>query len=693
MSELRYQISKGTPLPLGATKEGDAINMAIVAPACDVCKIIFYHKKDRKKNFSVTIPTNYCVGDVYCVKIHELPYSEYEYVYEIDDQIVIDPYAKVIRGREKWGKVSNYFEPTALRCGFDFDDFDWKEDHTLEIPYKDLVIYKMHVRGFTKHSSSGCGKMAGTFRGVMQKIPYLKELGVNAVLLMPIVEFDEILIEENFLRAPGAIGQPTLPPQMANSHAIGQNTAVEKAVAYEFVNIAKDESNYRMTMLEEGYTREMERVRIPYRINYWGYSKDNYYFAPKSSYAYDTEHVNEELKTMIYELHQAGIEVIMEFNFTPDLTQQTILDCLHYWFFQYHIDGFSVNSNVVSTKVLASDPVLSRTKFLATSWDMQQIYSSKGQAIKAKSYRNLAEYNDGFLVDARKYLKSDEEQVGPFSFRLKRNPKEYAVINYITNNNGFTLMDLVSYDLKHNLANGEDNKDGTDYNYSWNCGTEGRTGKKKIKELRRKQIRNALVMLMLSQGTPMIMMGDEFGNSQLGNNNAYCQDNITSWLNWNLRKTNSDIETLVKELITIRRKYGVFGKEEEYRMMDSLSCGCPDISFHGTKAWYPDFSNYSRVFGVMYCGQYATIENGKSADSFYIAYNMHWENHEFDLPQLPMNQSWSIYLDTSLQEKREIHKSNRLIQVSPRSIVVLKSKVKDSKVENSKVENSKVDKQ
>lgn len=651
----QFRVRKGTPLPLGVTKENESINFSIVAPNCEVCKLVLLHKKNRKKDQDVLIPLEYRIGDVYSIIIENFPYEEYEYVYELDGQVIVDPYAKVIRGREKWGRYSQYFDNYAVRGGFSFHTFDWKEDAPLEIPYKDLIIYKMHVRGFTKHSSSKTGKAAGTFKGVREKISYLKELGVNAVLLMPIVEFDEILIEENYMRSPGT-----------------QDKKEEED--YEFINIAKDESTYRETMLRDVYvgnSKQAQKIRIPYRINYWGYSKNNYYFAPKASYAYDPDNAVEELKTMIKELHGAGIEVLMEFNFTPDITQQTILDCLHYWFFTYHIDGFSVNNNVVSTKILSSDPVLSRTKLLSTSWEANYDYSNTNR----KLYRNLAEYNDGFLIDARRYLKSDEEQVNAFAYRVRRNPADCAVVNYITNNNGFTLMDLVCYDVKHNYANGEENKDGTDYNYSWNCGTEGKSGKKKIKELRKQQIRNALVMLLLSQGTPMIMMGDEFGNSQEGNNNAYCQDNAISWLNWNNRIQNKDIEDFVKELIRIRKSQGVFGREREYRMMDYQSCGCPDMSYHGTKAWYPEFSYYSRMFAIMYSGQYVSSEENKLDSFFYVAYNMHWENHEFDLPQLPMGQHWEVYINTATANEKSMRQNNRSVLVAPRSIVVLKSEI------------------
>ncbi|WP_167957372.1 alpha-amylase family glycosyl hydrolase [Anaerosporobacter faecicola] len=649
MNQLR--VSKGTPLPLGATKVGEKINFSIASPCCEECKLVLLHKKSHKKKQEIIIPEDYRVGEIYSVTLEGLPYEEYDYVYEIDGKIVVDPYSTIIRGKEKWGNHSHLLSPYGIRSGLSFEEFPWMEEQTLEIPYEKLILYKLHVRGFTKHRSSGVGKAAGTYQGVIQKIPYLKELGVNSVLLMPIIEFEEILVEENYVRSPGNV--------------LGRQDA-----EYAFVNIAKEDL-YRKEMLSETYPmdnmQETEKIRIPYRLNYWGYSKNNYYFAPKASYASNPSCAAKELKEMVQAFHKEGMEVLMEFNFTEDVTQQMILDCLHYWYFTYHIDGFSVNKNVVLTRLIIEDPILSRTKFLATAWEEQYL------AGNPKRYRNLAEYNDGFLVDARRFLKSDEEQVNAFAYRVRRNSEKYGVINYITNNNGFTLLDLVSYDVKHNQCNGEENKDGTDYNYSWNCGTEGKTSKKKIKELRSKQIRNALVMLLLSQGTPMLLMGDEMGNSQNGNNNAYCQDNATSWLNWNLRKQNEEIEAFIKKLIAIRRTYGVFGKAEEYRMMDYRSCGCPDLSFHGTKAWYPDFSYYSRIFGVMYNGAYVSEETDKAKNSFYIAYNMHWEKHEFALPRLPMGQVWKCYMHTSIVQKEEMLETERTVMVEPRSIVILRS--------------------
>lgn len=639
-----YKVGRGNPVLLGATITGETMNMAIVAPSCTTCNLVFSNRSNREEKVILPIPQEYCVGDVWSIELVGFPYQEFDYYYEMDGKRVLDPYARRIVGREKWG-VPLEQAKDSLYCSFLLEDFDWGQDKPLQIPYRDLVLYKMHMRGFTKHTSSGCKKQAGTYEGAIQKIPYLKELGINAVLLMPVYEFNEILVD----------------PCYENCYAWEK----EKPREVHYINIGTDaKSEYLNDSFLYNKTGPMQvQNRIPYRLNYWGYGTDNFYFAPKASYSSNPSQAEKGLKTLIRELHKASIEVVLEFSFSNDIPKKMVLDCLYYWFFEFHIDGFSLNGDVSLTGLLSNDPILSKTKLFATTWF--------GNECK-KEFCNIAEYNDGFLVDARRFLKGDEEQVGAFSSRLRKNLKTCKTINYITNHNGFTLMDLVSYDLKHNEKNGEDNKDGTDYNYSWNCGVEGKTSRKKIRQLRIQQMKNALVMLFLSQGTPMIVMGDEFGNSQLGNNNAYCQDNAVSWLNWTQRKEYKEIEEFLRTLITMRSTYGVFSRENEFQMMDYLSCGSPDLSFHGTKAWYPDYSFYSRVFGVMYCGEYVE-DCEKEKDSFYIAYNMHWIKHKFDLPSLKSTNKWEVFLCTAVDYNTNHIEKERIVEVPPRSILILKS--------------------
>ena len=230
-----------------------------------------------------------------------------------------------------------------------------------------------------------------------------------------------------------------------------------------------------------------------------------------------------------------------------------------------------------------------------------------------------------------------------------------AVINYMAGHNGFTLQDMISYDRKHNEDNGENNRDGTEYNDSWNCGVEGKTKSKRVLELRERQRKNAILLLLLSQGVPMIMAGDEMCRTQNGNNNAYCQDNSISWMNWKRKETEEEFFQFVKEMIAFRKKHPVFHQQEELRGMDYLSCGYPDFSFHGEKAWYADMEVSSRQFGVMYYGQYATDR------SFYVAYNLHWEKHSFALPALPKGIEWKVAVDTS--KKKSILGEGREVQL------------------------------
>jgi glycogen operon protein len=349
---------------------------------------------------------------------------------------------------------------------------------------------------------------------------------------------------------------------------------------------------------------------------------------------------------------------------------------------EYHIDGFKINSNVAPSVMIATDPILCDTKFLTESWKVDTIYSKEFKPAN----KTLAEINEGFANDVRRFLKGDEEQLGNFVYRFKRNDEKNAVINYVTNQNGFTLNDVYSYDVKHNEENGEMNRDGSNYNYSWNCGVEGATRKTKILALRKKMMKNAMAAMLLSQGTPMILAGDEVCHTQEGNNNAYCQDNHISWINWSMTKVKKEMLDFVKEVIELRKKHPVLHLDNEFKLMDYISCGYPDMSYHGTKAWYPDFSNYSRVLGILISGDYAVPfpnnpetmslaerykKTRKEKDSyFYLAYNMHWEKHDYELPRLPKGYVWKVVIDTSKDDNKN-QKVDRVLTVDDRSIVVL----------------------
>ncbi len=622
-TNLQEIVYKGT-LPLGVTKEGNITYFSVVMESNSDSYLHIYEKGSKEAFLTVPMEEKYRFGNVYTIGIKGLPEKAIEYTYECNHREYVDEYTKKITGGQVWGDTSG----TVVRGSLDMNTFDWQEDRQPKLSYENMILYRLHVRGFTKHASSKV-KNKGTFLGIVEKLPYLKELGINAIELMPAYDFREVT---------------------ANANATTGTT---------------------------GYQAFLQKQKLvdasTSRINYWGYTKDAYYMVPKA--AYSRKNPEKEFKQLVRECHKSGIEVIMEFYFAPGTNPLFVLSCFHHWVQEYHVDGFHFNSNGIHPSLVASDPYLTNVKLMSDSINAQEIYGDR-----APAFENLAIYNDTFQTDMRRFLKGDEEHAGKFGYQFKNKPDRMGTINYMTNTNGFTLADLYSYDVKHNESNGEDNKDGTDYNYSWNCGKEGVSRSKKVLEHRQRQVRNALATLLLSQGTPLLLAGDEFLNSQGGNNNAYCQDNEVAWLNWNQCKTNRQVIDFVKEMIALRKAHPILHRHDAFKQMDYISCGFPDLSFHGTKAWYPDYSNYSRVLGVLLCGRYVKVNRIDYDESFFFAYNMHWENHTFDLPQPPEGKEWEVVLDTSQDYANENEKVAERkkdgILIRPRSIVVLRSKTK-----------------
>lgn len=605
--------------PEGVVRTERGFHISTVMPG-ESCFLNVWERSDkggklgeRKFQFS----EDQRVGDVWTMDLEGEDFEGLLYCLESDGKPLTDVYGRAFSDREKWGDPAIGKEPVPglfLR-----EKFDWGDDKCPCIPYEDSFIYQIHVRGFTKQTSSHV-KAKGTFGGIAEKIPYLKELGVTAVKLLPIYEFSELPVAD-----------------------------------------AEDNSPLR--------SRESSG-----RLNYWGYTP-GLYFAPKASYAtgdsagvsWGIPNAAREFKKLVRELHNNKLEIIIELYFSGKESVSLILDVLRFWVREYHVDGIHLtgNSNV---GYVADDPFLAGTKLLASGWEKED----------TKHKRHLGECNDGFLMDMRRFLKGDEDQINNLIFRTRRNPKGYGVINYMAETNGFTMYDMVSYEMKHNEANGENNRDGNDCNFTWNCGVEGPTRKKKIVETRKKQLRNAYLLLFLSQGTPMLLSGDEFGATKGGNNNSYCQDNEVSWLNWNLLNTQKDIYEFAKYVAEFRKKHPVFHQKEEPKIMDYLSCGHPDISYHGVKAWCPEFENYRRQLGILYCGDYCKKENGTQDDYFFVSYNMHWEPHEFSLPKLPKEMLWHLAFNTDEAERNGIYregeelllKEQRQFMIPARSIVV-----------------------
>lgn len=593
------------PYPLGAHVAGDEIRFSFVSKN-DCCGVVLYDRKNGRRIAKLPFLAEERTGNIYCKWVRNVEPSSVLYQFYEGEKVLLDEYAREILGGAAYGKER---EGAALKAGFLTEDFDWEGDKCPRLPYAQMICYCLHVRGFTKHASSGVINR-GTFAGIAEKIPYLREIGVTTIELQP---------------------------------------------AYEFVERpAADER-------KEGLSPEAPCIEEPGkkgRLNYWGYKK-GYYYAPKAAYA-ASDSPSRELKQLIKELHANNMELVMQFYFPGEVKRNEIADILRFWALEYHVDGFHLQGEDMGAELLASDPLLADKKLWYYRFDTGKCYERE----EVPSYPHLAEYNDGWMYDMRRFLKGDENMLDSVLYHMRHVPEKMGRIHYLTNYYGFTLADLFSYDFKHNLANGEENRDGSDYNCSWNCGEEGVSRKARIKRLRERQMKNAMCLLLLSQSTPLIFMGDEFGNSQKGNNNPYCQDNRVTWLDWKDAETNRRILDFWKQLTAFRREHPILHFGKEPRLMDYLPCGYPDLSYHGENAWQPRTEGYFRYVGQMYCGKYAGED-----DFIYIAMNMHWEAHRLALPKLPRGMKWELAVST--KEGPGCEKEQELLRdIAPRSISV-----------------------
>ena len=632
----------------GAWCRDGKICFKTVAEGADTCTLLLFAKgKDEpKKQVSMTRFGN---SEVFYSEIALKDIKGCEtYLFATENGRFSDLYARAVCGKDKFGALDGEIRPLL--------------PETTEIPeealeafccpaFSDLVFYKLHVRGFTKHAGSGV-KKKGTFAGLAEKIPYLKELGINAVLLMPVYEFEECMEVST--------GYGCL-----SAKQLAQYTA---RYGTEFVKV------------QQTYENGKEAKSVD-RVNYWGYTPKNFYFAPKTSYAADKGKPEGELRNLVNAFHEAGIAVFFEFFFGTGVKKSLISDCLRYWTYAYGADGFRLIGENGVLPVLLEDPYLSGVKFLVTD------YPEGVSFAESFEQRRVAAYNDGFRNVMRRFVKGDENVVGEFVGQFCGERKDFAQIRYIADQNGFSLYDLYAYDRKHNEANGEDNKDGEDYNHSWNCGIEGETTKKKVNALRGRLRKNALCTVLLSQSVPMLFAGDEFGHTKQGNNNAYCQDNDISWLNWRLSKEKKELLQFTKDLIAFRKANGILCGGRELRGTDWKNIGMPDVSYHGVQLWQPDYAPYSRTVSVLFSGAYGIPEQ----KDLYLLFNMHWEELQFALPTAfcagkPEN-CWETVLDTSgdcelieVNEGREIAVTADLslteyyCRVPARTVVVLRKR-------------------
>ena len=656
-----FQIRPGFFREFGAVAIPGGVNFTIHTHGATSCELLLFHRKAEEPYAVIPFPESYRIGFCYSMIVFDLDIEEFEYAYRLDgpydekkglrfdkNKILLDPYARAVTGQSQWGHVNN--AQHGYRARVVQSNFDWGDQRHHSIPMEDLIIYELHVRGFTMDESSGV-KHHGTFEGLREKIPYLKELGVNAVELMPIFEFDEMrdvrLIDENEL------------------------------------------------------------------IDFWGYNPVSF-FAPNTSYCSSMEYNHEglELKTLIKDLHDNDIEVILDvvfnhtaegnefgpcFSFkgfdnniyymlTPDghyynfsgcgntlncnhpVVRDMILECLRYWVIEYRVDGFRFDlasilgrnddgtplSQPPLLRSLAFDSILGNVKLIAEAWDAGGLY----QVGSFPSWKRWAEWNGRYRDDMRRFLKGDDFLAQTAAARITGSPDLYdpayrggnASINFLTCHDGFTLYDLYSYNQKHNEANGWGNTDGADDNNSWNCGVEGETDDPAILALRKRLMKNACAILLCSRGTPMFLSGDEFADTRYGNNNPYCQDNLISWLDWSLLKKNKDLFDFFQYMIQFRKDHPVIRKDLEPSYL-----GVPAMSMHGLTPDETNFSGDSHVVCVRFAGY---NEATQKEDLVYLAVNSGWFPVTLTLPELPEHYKWKVAVNTGDPKCQFFHKNS-----------------------------------
>ena len=678
-----FKIRPGFFRMYGACVASNGVSFTINSHGATRCTLLLFKPQAPKPYARIPFPDSYRIGDTYSMLVYDIKPDEFEYAFSFDgpyepakgllfneENVLLDPYSRAVTGQRKWGEKPEGGKDFEYRARVVKSSFDWGNIKQLEQPFEDLVIYETHVRGYTKDKSSGVSA-PGTFAGLKDKIPYLKDLGINAVELMPIFEFDEM----------------------------------ESA-------------------------RVVDGVQL---YNYWGYNTVSF-FAPNTSYAFNEEHNHEgdELKSLIKALKEKGIEVILDvvfnhtaegnemgpcFSFkgidnnvyymlTPDahyynfsgcgnvmncnhpVVRNFIIDCLRHWAIEYRVDGFRFDlasilgrdqngapmANPPILESLAFDPVLGKMKLIAEAWDAGGLY----QVGSFPSWNRWAEWNGRYRDDMRSFLKGDDGMAGNAITRITGSRDLYspesrghkASVNFLTCHDGFTLYDLYSYNEKHNEKNGWNNTDGDNNGHSWNCGAEGETDDPNVNGLRRRLIKNAFAALLCSRGPAMFFAGDEFCNTQFGNNNAYCQDNIISWLDWSRLEEFKEIHDFVRHMIQFRKEHPILRK-----MTKPSSCQFPEISVHNGTPFNASTDYKTKLIGIMYAGR---NEEDTEDDIVFYCMNAYWEPLVMQLPVLPNGKHWHVDTNTNAEyfdgedftEKTELLGVNT-IRVPARTTIIL----------------------
>lgn len=653
---MNSDISRGQSFPIGATVYPDGVNFCLFSKTCAALELLFFNApNDSKPSRVIKFDPQYNkifyywhifvkgikAGQIYGYRAYGMFEPELGYRFDAE-KLLLDPYAKAIVNTENYSREAASIPgdncAKAMKAVVvDPKTYDWEDDKPLEIPYSQTVIYEMHVGGFTRNSNSGISPAKrGTYAALIDKIPYLKDLGITAVELMPVHQFDE---------------QDAVPP----------------------------------------------------RKNYWGYSTVSFFAPHRQySFRRDPLGPVDEFRDMVKALHRAGIEVILDvvYNHTAEgnengptlsfrgidnpmyymleeenqafysnysgcgntikanheIAGQMIIDSLRYWVSEMHVDGFRFDLASIFSRnrdgrpmedapilwIIKSDPVLAGAKLIAEAWDAGGLYQ-----VGSFAGDRFTEWNGQFRDDVRSFVKSEAKQIQRLAYRIMGSPDIYpkpdrephCSINFITCHDGFTLNDLVSYNQKYNQANGENNRDGHNDSRSWNCGVEGLTNDSYIEALRNQQIKNFWTILLVSQGTPMLLMGDEVRRTQQGNNNAYCQDNELGWFDWSDISKHPDLLRFVKNLIRFTHRLHIF-QIETILVIDPHS-KLPNITWHGVHLNQPDFADYSRTIAF-------SLRHPEKEEHLHIMLNAYWETLLFEIPILPKGQRWYRIVDTAL---------------------------------------------
>ncbi len=634
-----YPIGRGLPAPFGASQLEDGINFALFSKEAEKVSLCLYSSHGAPPFFETALdPHVHKTGDIWHVCIRLLP-PTFSWGYKILCQgkttLASDPYAKSLNTPSNWGSTF-YATETPLGYWQPKSHFDWEKGGHPLIPFKDLVIYEMHVRAFTQDPSARV-KHPGTFAGLQEKIPYLKELGINAVELLPIFEFDEC---ENALKNPktgknlyNLWGYSTV-----NFFSLMNRYAATSDPISEFKALVKElHRNKIEVILDVVYNHTAEGNASGRTFSFKGIDKGTYYIlGPEGNY-----------------LNFSGCG--NTFNCNEPVTMELILDSLRYWVTEMHVDGFRFDLASILTRnpqghpladpplieAIAGDPLLANCKLIAEAWDAAGLY----QVGSFPRCGRFSEWNGKYRDTVRRFIKGTDNQSGFFSQSICGSEYLYGhtnspctSINFVTAHDGFSLYDLVSYNQKHNEENGENNQDGANDNESWNCGKEGVTSNPKTLLFRERQMRNFHTALMVSLGVPMVLMGDEYGHTRLGNNNAWSQDNAMNWFQWDALVKKEGFHRFFKKLISFRKMESIF-KRDSFLVEG-------DVDWHGTSPFKPNWGPGNHF--VAY-----TLKDKIKENHLYIAFNAQEARISTQLPEAPAHKKWYRIVDTALSSPND----------------------------------------